>query len=84
MEQYLYRQADDWRRVIANAGTLTTDSSSTFVRSLFDNMSYRDPLSARGPTVRSMSVRSPIGETVRAAHDGRIATYYDVVQMSKP
>lgn len=84
VEQYLFRQADDWRRFFANAGTLPTDSASTFVRSVFDNMSYRDPLSARGPTVRSTSVRSPIAETVRAVGEGRVATYYDVVQMSKP
>lgn len=84
VEQYLFRQADDWRRFFANAGTLPTDSASTFVRSVFDNMSYRDPLASRGPTVRSTSVRSPIAETVRAVTDGRVATYYDVVQMSKP
>ena len=84
VEQYLFRQADDWRRFFANAGTLPTDSTSTFVRSVFDNMSYRDPLGTRGPTVRSMSVRSPIAETVRAVGDGRIVTYFDLVQMSKP
>lgn len=84
VEQYLFRQADDWRRFFANAGTLPADSASTFVRSVFDNMSYRDPLSSRGPTVRSTSVRSPITETVRAVNEGRIQTYYDVVQLSKP
>ena len=84
VEQYLFRQADDWRRFFANAGALPTDSASTFVRSVFDNMSYRDPLASRGPTVRSTSVRSPIAETVRAVGEGRIATYFDLVQMSKP
>jgi hypothetical protein len=84
VEQYLFRQTEDWRRFFANAGELPVDSTSTFVRSVFNGMGYRDPMSYGGPTVRSVTVRSPIAETVRMVNDGRIQSYFDVVQVSTP
>jgi hypothetical protein len=38
VEQYLFNQGDDWSRFYTNAGTLPLDSTSTFIRSIFNGM----------------------------------------------
>jgi len=82
VEQYLFQQGDDWRRFFANVATLPVDERSTFVRAVF-NYSYisRDQSGRPGP--RSVTLLHPIGEAVKAFDDGRILSYYDVVQMSR-
>ncbi|HEU4629646.1 MAG TPA: hypothetical protein VFS08_07860 [Gemmatimonadaceae bacterium] len=81
VEQYLFRQDDDWRRFFANAATLPVDSTSVFIRAVFNGMGYMYP--NRNPTMRSVTVYSPIIETIRAVADGRIVSYYDVIQLSR-
>jgi hypothetical protein len=84
VEQYLFRQDDDWRRFLANVGTLPLDSSSTFLRAVFNDMSFRAPVPPNaGPTVRSVTLRASIRETLRAFAEGRIQSYYDVIEMSR-
>jgi len=84
VEQYLFRQDDDWRRFLANVGTLPLDSTSTFLRAVFNDMSFRAPVPPNaGPTVRSVTLRASIRETLKAFAEGRIQSYYDVIDMSR-
>ena len=81
VEQYLFRQDDDWRRFFANAATLPVDSTSVFIRAVFNGIGYAYP--NRNPTMRSVTLRSPITATLRAVYEGRILSYYDVIQISQ-
>ena len=86
MEQYLFRQGDDWRRFLDNVATLPLDSTSTFLRSVFNDLAYRAPIPApptRTPTVRSVTLRASIPGTLRAYAEGRVRSYFDVVEMSR-
>ena len=78
VEQYLFQQGDDWYRFYKNAGTLPIDSTSIFIRSLFNGL-------AGSPTasfMRSLSLLSSIEQQVKAFEAGEARTYYDVIQMS--
>jgi hypothetical protein len=81
VEQYLFQQADDWRRFFNNVASLPVDSSSTFIRAVFNNVAFRSSTSTPGP--RSVTMLAPIGESVKAFQDGRITSYVDVIQISK-
>ena len=81
VEQYLFRQDDDWRRFFANAATLPVDSTSVFIRAVFNGMGASYP--SGNPTMRSVTLRSSIAATLRAVYDGRIVSYYDVIQISR-
>jgi hypothetical protein len=86
VEQYLFRQGDDWNRFFANSGALPLDDASVYIRAVFNGMGYYQPMPQGqlpfGP--RSVTMLSPIRETVKAAGDGRVQSYMDVVAMSKP
>jgi hypothetical protein len=81
VEQYLFRQDDDWRRFFANAATLPVDSTSVFIRAVFNGIGYAYP--NRSPTMRSVTLHSLIAATLRAVYEGRILSYYDVIQISQ-
>ena len=82
VEQYLFQQGDDWRRFFDNVATLPVDERSTFIRAVF-NYSYisRDRGGRPGP--RSVTLLHSIPDAVQAFSEGRIQSYYDVVQMSR-
>lgn len=79
VEQYLYRQDDDWRRFLTNVGTLPVDSTSVFLRAVFNGAGFISGPS--GP--RSVTLRASIPATLRAFEEGRIRTYYDVIEIVK-
>ena len=81
VEQYLFQSDDAWRRYYANVATLPLDARSTFVRAVFNYGGWRDPGAGRGP--RSVTMLAPIGEMVAAVQDGRIQSYWDVIQFSR-
>ncbi|HEY2853891.1 MAG TPA: hypothetical protein VGJ18_13645 [Gemmatimonadaceae bacterium] len=81
VEQYLFQQADDWRKFFANVATLPLDGKSTFIRAVFNYMGFRDP-STGAPGPRSTTMLSPIVDVLKAVDDGKIQTYYDVIQLS--
>jgi hypothetical protein len=81
VEQYLFQQADDWKHFFANVATLPLDSKSTFIRAVFNYMGFRDPVSG-APGPRSTTMLSPILDVLKAVDDGKIQTYYDVIQLS--
>jgi hypothetical protein len=80
VEQYLF-QSDAWRGFFSNVATLPVDSSSTFLRAVFNTGGMRVQSTPSGP--RSVTLRSSIAESVKAFNEGRIQTYFDVIMMSK-
>jgi hypothetical protein len=82
VEQYLFQQGDDWRRFFTNVGALPLNEKSTFIRAVFNNMAFRDPVAVTtGP--RSVTMLGSIADQVKAFNDGRIQMYLDVIQMSR-
>jgi hypothetical protein len=79
VEQYLFQQGDDWQRFYANVATLPLDSTSTFIRSLSNGNGFRPG----SPNSRSVQLLSSVVETIKAVQDGRVQTYYDMIQLAK-
>ena len=79
VEQYLFQQGDDWQRFYANVATLPLDSTSTFIRSLSNGNGFRPG----SPNSRSIQLLSSMLETLKAVKDGRVQTYYDMIQLAK-
>lgn len=78
VEQYLFRQSDDWSRFYQNVGTLPIDSNSRFIRS-----TNTGPMVRTGPPYFMMQqLLSPIVPLVGAARDGTLNGYFDVIQRS--
>lgn len=80
VEQYLF-QSDDWKKFFTNVGTLPLASSSTFIRAVFNFNT--PPMSSGTPGPRSRTMLAPISEQVQAVADGKILTYWDVIQTSR-
>ena len=75
VEQYLFQQGDDWKKWFENVATLPLDSTSTFIRS------------GRGGTSSGViglaSMVASMQEQVRMFREGKILTYYDVINTSR-
>ena len=80
VEQYLF-QSDDWRKFFTNVGTLPLDTSSTFIRAIFNFSTASSQTGTPGP--RSRTMLAPIAEQFEAFKEGRISTYWDVIQSSR-
>jgi hypothetical protein len=76
VEQYLF-QSDAWRRYYENVATLPLDSTSMFIRSIGAMGG------GGGGYPRLPSVLSSVESVLSAFRAGRIATYYDVIQLSR-
>jgi hypothetical protein len=83
VEQYLFQQPDSWRNFFANVSTLPIDDGSLFIRAVFNGIAWRDQSVARTPGPRSVTMLSSISEILKAVNDGRVQTYYDVIQLSR-
>jgi hypothetical protein len=82
VEQYLFQQGDDWRRFYTNIGTLPLDSSSTFIRSVFNGMGYsRGP--AYSPYMRNQQLLASMLDQFKAFSAGHLTQYYDVINTSR-
>lgn len=82
VEQYLFRQSDDWKKFFSNVGTLPLDERSTFIRAVFNfSGGFRDTLPRGGP--RSTTMLASMAQQLRAFNDGRLQSYFDVVQTSR-
>jgi hypothetical protein len=79
VEQYLFQQGDDWQRFYANVATLPLDSTSTFIRSLSNGGGFRPG----SPNSRSIQLLSLVQQTLKAVQDGRVQSYYDMIQLAK-
>lgn len=81
VEQYLFQSPRSWRAFYANVATMPLDAHSTFVRAAFNRYAVQhSPWQASGP--RSVTLLSPIGDLLKAVDDGRVSSYYDVIEMS--
>lgn len=80
VEQYLFQDPDNWRRFYQNVATLPVTESSLFIRSLSNGGGFR----TQGPNGRSVQLISSIAETVKQFEAGRVGSYNDVIQLSKP
>ena len=78
VEQYLFRDPHKWRQYYENVATLPVDSTSTFVRAVF-NFGY----SGGGSGARSITMLQPVLDLLKAFREGRIQGYFDVVNMSR-
>ena len=85
VEQYLFREDDNWRRFYANVAMLPLEENSAFIRAIFNfgGFWYRDPANRTGPPgPRSVTALSPIAEQLLDVKQGRIASYYDLIEAS--
>ena len=83
VEQYLWNPAggDDGRKFFGNVATLPLDSASTFIRAVFNGGGFRGAIGGggmRGPTILASMI-----DQLKAFSEGRINSYYDVIQLSK-
>lgn len=80
VEQYLFQEEDAWRRFYSNVATLPLDSSSTFIRSVFNGMGY---YRSSGPTMRAQQMLGSMQEQIKLFTDGRLMSYPDVISSSR-
>ena len=82
VEPFLFQQNDDWRKFFTNVGTLPLDSSSTFIRSVFNGSGF-----VRGPNfssyIRNQQLLASMLDQVKAFNDGKVLYYNDVIQTSR-
>jgi hypothetical protein len=79
VEQYLFREMHKWRQYYENVATLPIDSSSTFVRAVFNSFGY----SGGGSGPRSITMLQPVMDLLKALREGKIMSYLDVVNLSR-
>jgi hypothetical protein len=80
VEQYLF-QDNIWREWYRNVATLPLDSTSQFIRSVFNGAAGFGGNFGGG--LRSAQLTSGIQELLAAFSAGKINTYYDVIALSK-
>jgi len=80
VEQYLF-QSDDWKRFFSNVATLPVDTASTFIRAVFNFTAAPTQTGTPGP--RSRTMLASIADQVQAFAEGRIGSYWDVIQTSR-
>ena len=87
VEQYLFEQGDEATRFFENVATLPVDSTSMFVRSFQGGRFYPSDTTVKftqqSAAGRSMEVFGSIEQTVRAFRAGRIASWADVLSLSR-
>lgn len=77
VEQYLFQQKDAWKRFYASVGTMPVDSTSRFVRAVFDRPGFPTP------NRRTIMFTHSITDFLRIVADNKITTYEDVVALAK-
>ena len=97
VEQYLFN-GEQWQRFYDNVAAMPIDSRSTFIRAVFNNGgrvffyggAQPIPLGQPGgprayqpPGPRSDTLLNPISTLLAAYAEGRISSYYDVVEISR-
>ncbi len=81
VEQYLFQDRDNWKKFYANAGALPLDKSSTFIRSVFNQMGI-GYVNGGYSFMRSQNLLCSMMDTVKAYNAGEISSYADVIKMS--
>jgi hypothetical protein len=78
VEQYLFMD-DGGARFYKNVATLPLDSTSTFIRSVFNGMGYRGYSSP----MRAQQLLASMLQQVKLFNDGKITSYEDVIRTSR-
>jgi hypothetical protein len=81
VEQYLFRQGDEWSRFYTNVSKLPLDSTSTFIRSATGRGGYGLPATGFRGGMMTQLVAS-MQELVQAFTSGKIMRYGDVLSLS--
>jgi len=81
VEQYLFRQGDEWSRFYNNVGTLPLDSTSTFIRSVTGRGFGGTPQNSTSGFMMTQ-LTSSVTEIVRDVRSGAVRAYYDVIGRS--
>lgn len=81
VEQYLWNASDDGRKFFGNVGALPLDSTSTFIRAVFNGGGFRG--GGGGGGMRGPTLLASMMDQLKAFNEGRINSYYDVIQLSK-
>ena len=84
VEQYLFRQSDEWSRFYTNVSNLPLELNSTFIRSATNRGGFPLPAggASRGGGLMVQLVAS-MQELVQAFKEGRITQYGDVLNLSR-
>jgi hypothetical protein len=83
VEQYLFQSDDQWRRFYDNLSTIPMDRTSTLLRSYFNmggGFRAQQPFGGGGYPSRSGMLTDSIPDLLDAVHDGRVRSYYDVIE----
>jgi hypothetical protein len=80
VEQYLWNESDDWRKFFGNVGALPLDSTSTFIRAVFNGGRGRTVGGAVGGGMRGPTILASMLDQLKAFNEGRINSYRDVTQ----
>jgi hypothetical protein len=83
VEQYLFNQGDDARNFFENVSTLPIDSSSTFIRSVFNFMTAYPRTPMVGPYLRGQQMLASMLEQVKLFKEGKLSSYLEVIQTSR-
>jgi len=78
VEQYLFNQGDDWSKFYNNASQLPLDSTSTFIRSVFNGMG------TYGGFMRGEQMLASILAQTKAFKEGKLQSYWEVINSSHP
>ncbi len=78
LEQYLFNQGDDWSNFYKNASLLPIDSTSTFIRSVFNGMG------TYGGFMRGEQMLASILAQTTAFKQGKLQSYWEVINSSHP
>lgn len=79
VEQYLFQEADAWRRFYENVGSMPIADNGTFIRSV----SGRRWATWQNPRSRSAQVTCSINTLLHEFSMGHITSYGDVIAMSR-
>ena len=82
VEQYLFRQGDEWSRFYTNVGKLPLNANSTFIRSATNRGGYQLPTGAGRGGLMVQLVAS-MQELVQAFTEGKVTQYGDVLNLSR-
>src|SRR5262249_18733571 len=72
VEQYLFNQGDDARNFFENASTLPIDSTSTFIRSVFNMTSYTARAPIMGPYMRGEQMLASMRDQLKLFKEGKL------------
>lgn len=81
VEQYLFQTPDAWLKYYTSVGTMPLEPRSVFIRAVFGAMGGMPGAAPYG--MRSETLLLSIQELLKAMAEGRVQSYFDVIQLSR-